>query len=277
MNGMKLQDIYIYPIKSLGGIRLERATVKTKGFEWDRRWMLVDEEGKFMTQRALHHMALLQLRLLQDGLEVFHKQNRQQSIFIPFQPETQQLIPVTVWADQVEGQIVSQAANKWFSEMLDMPCQLVFMPENSERKIEAKYAVQNETVSFADAMPYLLIGQSSLDDLNQKLDNPVPMARFRPNLVFSGGHAFQEDEWDEIQIGACTFKVTKPCARCVLTTVDQDTGIKGKEPLKTLASYRTENKKVLFGQNLIALKTGELKVGDEVKAEGKKYKVVDER
>src|SRR5690606_36055403 len=120
------------------------------------------------------------------------------------------------------------------------------------------------TVSFADAMPFLVIGQKSLDDVNHKLMVPVPMNRFRPNFVFSGGEAFQEDQWGRVKIGECIFKVTKPSARCVMTTVDQATGIKGKEPLKTLASYRTKDKKVLFGQNMIPLTMGTIKVGDQV-------------
>src|SRR5690606_28095292 len=130
-----------------------------------------------------------------------------------------------------------------------------------ERPVDKKYAVNQETVSFADAMPYLIIGQRSLDDLNDKLQEPLPMNRFRPNLVFSGGEAFAEDSWERVRIGECTFKVTKPCARCVLTTVDQETGNTGKEPLKTLATYRSVDKKVLFGQNMIALTTGTVKIG----------------
>ncbi len=261
---MKLQDIYIYPIKSLGGIRLEQAQVDIKGFQWDRRWMLVDENGQFLTQRTIHKMALLQVELREKELLVFHKQNSEISLSISFEHETEDFIPVTVWSDTVEGQIVSPSANQWFSAFLGQPCQLVYMPDSIQRKVDPQYAENGENVSFADAMPYLLIGQASLDDLNQKLEHPVPMERFRPNLVFSGAAPFEEDAWKEISIGDCSFKVAKPCARCVLTTVDQNTGMKGKEPLKTLASYRTKNKKVLFGQNLIALSTGQLKVGDTV-------------
>ncbi|MDN3668678.1 MOSC domain-containing protein [Echinicola jeungdonensis] len=261
---MKLQDIYIYPIKSLGGIRLEQTQVGIKGFQWDRRWMLVDENGQFLTQRTIHKMALLQVQLREKGVVVFHKQKPELSLQIPLEPETQHFIPVTVWSDKVEGQIVSPTANQWFSEFLGQPCQLVFMPDFIQRKVDPDYAVNGETVGFADAMPYLLIGQASLDDLNSKLGKPVPMERFRPNMVFSGAEPFEEDTWKEVAIGDCKFKVAKPCARCILTTVDQNTGIKGKEPLKTLATYRTKDQKVLFGQNLIALSTGQVKVGDPV-------------
>lgn len=261
---MRLQDIYIYPIKSLGGIRLSEAKVEIPGFAYDRRWMLVDEKGRFMTQRKHHQMALLQVRLTEGGLVVFQKQRPDQSHFIPFIPQTDRLISVTVWDDTMAAQIVSDRSNQWFSEALKVACQLVYMPSSTERAIDDKYAVNQETVSFADAMPYLLIGQSSLDDLNKKLTESLPMDRFRPNLVFSGGNAFEEDEWGHVKIGECTFKVTKPCARCVMTTVNQATGKAGKEPLKTLAGYRSVNNNVLFGQNMIALTLGYVQIGDEI-------------
>ncbi len=261
---MKLQEIYIYPIKSLGGIRLTEAEVEIKGLKLDRRWMLVDKAGLFMSQRTFHQMALLQVETESAGLTVSHKQDPTLSHRIPFEPETDELIPVTVWEDTVIGQVVNYTSNKWFSQILGIPCQLVFMPQSTDRHIQEKYQVNKETVSFADAMPFLVIGQKSLDDLNQKLSVPLPMNRFRPNFVVSGGEAFQEDQWDVVKIGECIFKVTKPCARCVMTTVDQATAIKGKEPLKTLASYRTKDNKVLFGQNMIALTTGTIKVGDQV-------------
>lgn len=261
---MKIQDIYIYPIKSLGGIRLEEAEVLTKGFRWDRRWMLVDLSGMFLSQRTIHRMALLQTEINADGLFIYHKQQKDIGFQIPFLPETDEFMEVKVWDDTVQGQIVSKKADSWFSEVLGINCRLVFMPESTERNVDPKYAVNQETVSFADAMPYLLIGQSSLNDLNQRLDKAVPMERFRPNLVFSDGAPFEEDDWREIQIGSIKFNVAKPCARCVMTTVDQETGIKGKEPLKTLAGYRTKDKKVLFGQNIIALNNGKIRLGDEI-------------
>ena len=261
---MRLQEIHIYPIKSLGGIRLKEAKVEIRGLQWDRRWMLVDNNGLFMSQRTFHQMALLQVGIESHGLKVSHKKHPKLNHYIPFEPKTDELIPVTIWEDTVIGQVVSPISNRWFSQVLGAPCQLVFMPQNTERHIQEKYQVNNESVSFADAMPFLLIGQKSLDDLNQKLSSPLPMNRFRPNFVVSGGKAFQEDQWDRVKIGECIFKVTKPCARCVLTTVDQATGIKGKEPLRTLASYRTKDKKVLFGQNMIALITGTIKAGDQI-------------
>lgn len=261
---MHLQDIYIYPIKSLGGIRLSEAEVQTAGLAHDRRWMVVDDNGHFLTQRAHPQMALLQVEMVGDGLKIYHKRQSALKHLAPLKPETDDFIPVTVWNDTVMAQVVSKSSNRWFTEFLGLPCKLVFMPSSTERHIAQKYAVNNETVSFADAMPYLLIGQSSLDDLNEKLATALPMNRFRPNFVFTGGSSFDEDQWEEVSIGKCLFKVTKPSARCVMITIDQDTATATKEPLKTLAGYRSFDKKILFGQNLISLTAGVVSVGNRI-------------
>ena len=261
---MYLQDIYIYPIKSLGGIRLEESILEERGLKLDRRWMLVDKEGMFLTQRTFSEMALLQVEVEESGLLVFHKNDRSICIQIPFQPQTEFFKSVKIWDDEVIGQIVDEKVSKWFSSTLGMECDLVIMPESTERKLSPKYAVNNESVGFADAMPYLLIGQTSLDELNTRLENPVPMDRFRPNLVFAGGNPFEDDAWHKVKVGDAVFKITKPCARCVMTTVNQDTAEKGKEPLKTLATYRTFDNKVMFGQNMLLLKGDRIRVGDLV-------------
>ena len=259
---MKLQDIYIYPIKSLGGIRLEEAVLEGRGFRYDRRWMLVDKAGMFITQRTHPILALLQVEIVADGLLVFHKQHPEKRIIVPFEPVSQRSMQVTIWEDTVEGQVVQEEVSAWFQQLLGLDCELVCMPLSTQRKLKEKYAVNGESVSFADGMPYLIIGQESLNDLNNRLEKPVPMDRFRPNLVFSGGTPFVEDAWKEIKIGAAIFKVTKPCARCVLTTVDQATAEKGKEPLKTLATYRTFQNNVMFGQNMLLLEGEKVCVGD---------------
>jgi uncharacterized protein len=259
-----LQDIFIYPIKSLGGIRLTEAEVEEKGFQHDRRWMLVDQTGRFVSQREFSSLALLQVEIQAGGLSVFHKKEPAKSLFIPFDLEEGPEIPVVIWDDQVIGKVVSESAGSWFSDFLGFKVDLVKMPESTLRKVDPRYAVNAESVSFADGMPYLIIGQSSLDELNSRLESPVPMNRFRPNLVFSGGSPFLEDKLHKIKIGSVEFQIVKPCARCVLTTVDQESGEKGKEPLKTLATYRTVNNKVMFGQNVVALSGGVVRLGDEL-------------
>lgn len=259
-----VQDIFIYPIKSLGGIRLSEAIVEEKGFQFDRRWMLVDEGGTFITQREWHQLALLSVSLGKNSLRVSHKTTPDLALEIPNEEATGPELLVTVWDDQVLAKIVNPEISQWFSDFLGFQVHLVIMPESSHRKVDPRYAVHGESVSFADGMPYLLIGQESLNDLNSRLDQPVTMDRFRPNIVFSGGTPFLEDSLRKIRIGKVDFQIVKPCARCVLTTVNQDTGEKNKEPLKTLASYRTVNHKVYFGQNMVALQSGKIKIGDLV-------------
>lgn len=259
-----IQDIFIYPIKSLGGIRLTEAKVEERGFQFDRRWMLVDPQGVFLTQRIYSQMALLQVELGDTGLIVFDKRNPEDKLQIPYNLISDQEIKVEIWDDRVIANIVDPRLDTWFSEKLDMTCHLVKMPESTHRKVNTKYAVNDESVSFADGMPYLILGQESLNDLNSRLENPVPMDRFRPNIVFSGGHPYAEDSWKKIRIGAVEFQVVKPCARCVLTTIDQETGFQGKEPLKTLAGYRTIGNKVYFAQNMVALDSGTIRIGDQI-------------
>lgn len=261
---LAVQDIFIYPIKSLGGIRLMESEVEERGFRYDRRWMLVDEEGMFVTQRVYPQLALLGVKLGEGGLEVFHKTDPSKCIEVSFDLATGPEVMVTIWDDQVLAKAVHSDFDRWFSEFLDFKVRLVVLPETSHRKVDPRYAVNGESVSFADGMPYLIIGQESLNELNSRLDSPVPMDRFRPNIVFSGGAPYLEDSLREIKIGGLGFKIVKPCARCVLTTVDQQSGKQGKEPLKTLSSYRSVNNKVYFGQNVVALSLGKIRIGDPI-------------
>lgn len=261
---MFVQDLYIYPIKSLGGIRREDAFALERGFDQDRRLMLIDEHGKFITQRVFHQLSLLETGLSGSKVVVRHKKYSEKQLTISLKPESGAMIDVTVWDDRTKAIHLSDDADNWFSEFLQKPCKLVYMPEDSHRQVDSRYSEKGENVSFADAFPYLLIGQASLDDLNSRLSDPVPMNRFRPNIVVQGSPAFEEDRWELIQIADVRFKIAKPCARCILTTVDQETGIKGQEPLLTLSQYRSFNHKVLFGQNLIALNNGIIKANDPV-------------
>jgi hypothetical protein len=174
---------------------------------------------------------------------------------------------VQVWRDVCDAVPLGEEVNRWFSDFLELSCQLVYMDESTFRPVNPSYATNNEQVSFADGFPFLLISEASLQDLNQRLDEPVPMNRFRPNLVVSGCEAFAEDDWREIHIGSISFRVVKPCSRCSITTVEQTTGIRGKEPLLTLAQYRRRSGEIFFGQNLISGELGTLQIGDVVKIE----------
>lgn len=263
---LRLSQIYIYPIKSLGGIALDRALVEERGLQHDRRWMLVDGQGQFLTQRSLAAMALLQVQVVAAGLQVTHKQQANlPPLLVPFEPETDKRVTVQVWDDSCQAQEVSAEAHAWFSRALGISCRLVYMPEDSRRQVDPSFARPGDITSFADAFPLLMIGEASLADLNSRLPQAVPMNRFRPNLVFSGGLPFEEDAWQEFRIGACSFKAVKPCSRCVVTTTDQQTGLKSPEPLRTLSTYRQQGHKILFGQNVLPLTTGQsLALGDQV-------------
>jgi Uncharacterized Fe-S protein len=257
---LTVSALYIYPIKSLGGIALTEAAVSDRGFLNDRRWMLIDEQNRFISQREQPQLALFRVQLEKDGLMINHPDAG--NLSVPFHQAGKTAITVSVWDDNCDALLAEQHAHKWFSEALGINCRLVYMPDTTLRPVDQRYAPEGRITSFSDAYPFLLIGQASLDDMNNRLDAPVPMNRFRPNIVFSGGSPYQEDQLKSFRIGDVGFRGVKPCARCTVTTVDQQTGLKGKEPLKTLARYRTLNKKIMFGQNLIHEGTGVIRVGD---------------
>lgn len=266
---MKLTEINIYPIKSLKGISLEESRVENRGLELDRRWMLVDEKNKFLTQREFPKMAILIVETEKEGLKVSDQDN---SIFIPLMPGDSKQVSVKIWNSRCSALTYEQEINGWFSDILGINCKLVLMPNEAKRIVNPIYAVNKDedVVSFADGYPFMVIGESSLDDLNSRLENKLPMNRFRPNFVFDDAKPFAEDNWKKVKIGNTYFQIVKPCDRCVMTTVEQSTGsFDGKEPLKTLAKYRMKktraDNKILFGQNMIAENAGEtIKVGDDI-------------
>lgn len=264
MSDFFITGIFIYPIKSLGGISLKEADMEQKGLKYDRRWMLIDAEGTFVSQRKYHSLALLSVIINNDTLYIAHKNDTSVSINFTIGEQTGTPIDVTIWDDQCSGIEVSTTVSEWFSHFMGMDVKLVEMPQEERRQVDPRYAKEEDLVGFADGFPSLLIGQSSLDLLNNQLETPVKMDRFRPNFVFTGGEPHIEDTFDNFQIGGIPFAAVKPCARCVLITIDQQTADKGSEPLKTLAGYRTRNKKVMFGQNLLHGELGTLRIGDEL-------------
>jgi uncharacterized protein len=261
MNKKRITAIWVYPIKSLGGVPMKSARVMPKGLEWDRRWMLVDENNQFMTQRVFPTMALFKLAVNSEHLSVSFNHDLLQ---VPLQHEIGNMFEASVWNDKVMVGEVSKVFSDWFSARLGVSCRLVSFPEINPRPVDPNFAVNEDQVSLADAYPFLIIGEASLRDLNSRLDEPVPMNRFRPNLVFSGGEPYEEDRWKNLRVGINRFRGAKPCARCALTTVNQETAIKGTEPLATLSKYRKEGNKVLFGENLIALDYKEIAINDEI-------------
>lgn len=283
---MHISEINIYPVKSLKGFSVESAVVEKRGLQYDRRWMLTDRDGMFFTQREFPKMALIDVTVNGDSL-------------VLSAPATEPLIvshgadndfvggqKVTVWGAVCDALLYSSEVNEWLSDYLETDCQLVYMPDDSFRDVSEKFNHGGEIVSFADGFPVLVIGEASLADLNEKLAGKmpavqsVPMNRFRPNIVVSGSEAFAEDRWDRLRVGEAVFRGTKPCARCVMTTVDQARGeFDGKDPLKTLSTYRMAKDvipdvyeslgmnptAVLFGQNLVGESIGAtVRVGDAV-------------
>lgn len=264
MSSIKIQDIYIYPVKSLGGIRLEKTVLEERGLQHDRRWMLVDENNRFLSQREMAQLALFKLSKNISGFKISYKQEEDLAFNLPVQMDQGETINVNVW-DDICPAIEYRAGSNWFSKKIEKKCKLVYMPDTSNRFVDHEYAHNNEIVSFSDGYPLLLIGQESLEDLNNRLQHPISMERFRPNLVSTGGKAFEEDSWKEIRINDIEIKIAKPCARCVIPSINPLTAEIEKEPNATLAGFRKRDNKIYFGQNLLHKNEGVITCGDELK------------
>lgn len=256
---MKVVELFEYPIKGLLGNSLCCAGVNKRGLAMDRRWMLADESGNFLSQRQLP--ALTQFStVFHDKLTIKHVPSESE-ISIETS-DFNQVREVEVWGQRCIGHSTDNAINDWLSEKLKQNVSLVYMDEHDLRPI--KSAEEGEIVSFADGYPILLTSKASLNDINSKLDTPILMDRFRPNIVVDGELPFAEDNWQRIRVGENTFKVAKKCARCHVINIDQNTGISTKEPLKTLSTYRKEENKVNFGINIIPETVGIIHDNDRV-------------
>ncbi len=259
---IQLTGISIYPIKSTGGILRQYARVEERGLESDRRCAIVDATHVCMTQRVFPRMALITVRTRYSFLIVGAPGMPELTLTRP--DHRAPPVRVRVWDDIVDALPFTAEVDSWFTTFLGTPCHLVYMPDTSRRITDPDYAPGEHMVSFADAFPFLLISEESLTLLNCKLANPVPMNRFRPNLVVAGCEPHAEDTWRHIRIGGVEFLLVKQCALCVITAVDQETGVRGKEPLAKLATYRQHNGKIHFGQNMINKTTGIVRIGDPV-------------
>lgn len=262
MSQLTLSGLYFYPVKSLRGISLERAPVGSRGIQLDRHWMVVDGDGRFVTQREHPRMALISTALTPGALRLSAPDMPDMEVTL--EPDDGAESMVQIWGDQCLARSAGAAAANWLSRFLGIDCRLFFMPDTTERAVDPDYAAAHDRVGFADGFPFMLISQASLDDLNSRLDNPLPMQRFRPNLVVSGCEPYAEDSWRRIRVGGITFRVAKPCSRCAIPAIDPETAQKGVEPLRTLSRYRREGNQVYFGQNLLHDGTGELKLGAPV-------------
>ncbi|WP_237885711.1 MOSC domain-containing protein [Pseudomonas sp. PGPR40] len=260
---LRLSALYRFPLKSGQGETLNQVSLDKLGLDGDRRWMLVDEaSGRFLTQRAVAKMSQLSALWNADGgLTLTAPGHSPIDIALP--DGDADLRGVTIWRDTLRVPDAGDAAGAWVSEFIGKPTRLVQVPLDRARITQAGYGKDDDQVAFADGFPLLLIGQASLEDLSSKVGRPLEMLRFRPNLVIEGSEAYAEDSWKRIRIGDVEFRVVKSCSRCILTTIDPQTGERSedREPLVTLQKYRTEADGAMFGQNLVNDGNGRLEVG----------------
>lgn len=256
-----VKSIFIYPVKSLGGIELEESNVTEMGLEFDRWWMLVDSNGKFLTQRQIHKLCLFKLIKKPDGFEVQFNKNK---ILIPFYEKTDELIDVTIWNDNVKAAIMGNEFDRWFTENTGINCRLVRVHDCTNRKTDIEYAKNNELIAFSDAYQTMVLSQPSIDLLNEKLKIKVPVNRFRPNILLGGIKPHLEDEIKNFKISDSEFTPVKPCARCIVPSIDQETSIINDEVILALKKYRLFNGKILFGQNSLIKKKGKIFKNDTI-------------
>lgn len=279
---MRVTSLVVYPIKGARGIPLERVDVVSAGLRHDRRFMILDAKGSFITQREHPKMALVDVAFVRDSsgpctsLRLSVKDDIVAPRTIAIEPAlgSGPMRRVKIFDDEVDAMDLSGDGATFFSEYLGESCSLVYMPMDIERPVEEPYGKPGDRVGFADAYPVLIASMSSLDDLNRRLEkagsSPVPMTRFRPNIVIDGepGRPYAEDEAKTVRVGSLLLRTPKPSARCQVVSVDPDTAAVSKEPLKTLATYRTKSNKVLFAINAIPdlgpVEVASISVGDEV-------------
>ncbi len=264
MTKANLKNINVYPLKSGAGIELSSSWVEELGLTFDRRFVVASPEGEFFTARTEPSLCLIQANLTASGLILTAPD--MPALTLDYQKLTNNYTNVRVWKDNINAQQCSSNINSWFTQYLQKPSQLLFFGRDSQRFVKNR----KTQVGFADGYPLLLISQASLEQLNTQIktdETTIAMAQFRPNIVVNGCDAFAEDSWQHIRIGEVEFEITKPCTRCIFTTIDPLTGEKHRqqEPLKTLKSYRQlENGDVIFGQNLVPLNQGQIKQGDSI-------------
>lgn len=259
---MRIHSLYIYPVKSLAGVQVESFDMDDFGPAGDRRWMIVDEERRFVTQRNYPQLARLQARFSGGRVEV---DIPGEGVFVL--QSTEETLPVLVWRDWVKARVGAGEANDALSRFCGESFRFVFMPEETFRRVDENRVGEYRRVGFADGFPFLITNLASLEELNSRLEQAVEMRRFRPNIVLEGAEPWAEDEWRELQIGARQFRLVKPCSRCIMTTVDPDRGVKdpSAQPLRTLTGYRRTDEGVIFGMNAIHDQPGHIRVGDPVR------------
>lgn len=272
---MILTDLFIHPVKSTRALAVEHAVVEPWGLADDRRWMVVDDDGRQLTARE--HRQMLTVTATpgdRPGTMLLCRPSAPDLAVTIDDPSSAQ-VTTHVWSSTVTAAAAPSEAHAWFSDLLGMPARLVWLDDPTRRPTNPTFSAPADRVSFADGYPLLLATKASLRQLNDWIaegaaergedqSDPLPVRRFRPNAVIDGSAPFAEDDWRRIRIGEVTFRVAKPCDRCVLTTIDPDTLERGREPIRTLARHRKWDGKTWFATNVIPDGAGSLSVGDEV-------------
>lgn len=262
MSDLTLSAIYVYPIKSCAGIAVSQWEAVAKGLRYDRQWMLIDGENRFLSQRKLSRMALIKPEIGADRLKLTAP--GMPPLVLPLELSDSETVSVLIWNDECKAVLAGKEADQWFGDFLQIDCRLVCQPEETLRAVDPAYGRVGDKVFFSDGFPFLLVSENSLVSLNREMRLDLPMTRFRPNLVISGCDAYAEDYWRRITIGAIDFRLPKPCSRCAVPAIDPETAMSGKEPLITLNRLRKLGNKVYFGQNALQDQCGLLRVGDRV-------------
>ncbi|MBC7883146.1 MAG: MOSC N-terminal beta barrel domain-containing protein [Anaerolineae bacterium] len=263
MMAIKVSEIHIYPVKSCKGIALSSAWLDARGLRFDREWMIIDDHNRFMTQRNNPTMALIETALSNTGLRLTLPDSSFVDISLTLPPIDQRI--VEVWGDQCQAIDQGEAAAQFLSQFLEKPCRLVRMAATWVRTVDQNFAPPGSQTAFSDGYPLLGISEASLADFNARLPQPVPMNRFRPNLVFSGSDAYAEDRWHTVRVGEIVFRGVKRCSRCRITSVNQSTGeFTSNLVLDTLAEYRKIDRGLVFGQNLVHVGSGQVHLGAPV-------------
>lgn len=265
MPDLIISELAIYPVKSMRQILLKKTAIEMGGLKHDRRWMVVDAKGVMLTQRNLARLCLIQPELINPEIDC------SLLLHAPDMPDIKVSVPdgaamrrVKVWEDEVNACDAGDDVAVWLSRFLDLQCRLVYFPDNEIRIVDQTYARPDDRTAFSDGFPILLTTQASLDDLNSRMNETIAMARFRPNIVVSGGKAFAEDHWKILKVGDVFLRVVKPCGRCVIPSIDIASGERGSEPTKTLITYRKRGNKIVFGQNVIVDGDGTIETGMSV-------------
>jgi uncharacterized protein YcbX len=260
MKTLSISQLFVYPVKSTGGLNVSSLELDSRGPKFDRHWMLVDGKNRFLTQRK--HPKMCMIGTVINGQSLILTAPDKAACEVSGSTTVERI--VQVWNDEVIALDCGDEVAGWLSDYLQKECRLVCMPEHSQRLVDPDFAADKQTVGFADGFPTMLVSQSSLDDFNSKLDSPIGMDRFRPNIVIDGCEPYAEDSWKQIQIGEITFSIVKPCARCIIPSINQQTGIKQPEIIDALNTHRRRDNKTFFGQNAVHNQAGDISVGDAV-------------